>query len=253
MPKFLVALLMAPSLGLAARVKVATASAEPSDGKPESCPPGYVCTPASCDFPNSNGKPGLECACGDGYDGEVTWRLSSVNGVHYHTPVWNCEVVNCGILGTEGDGPDCKCNAALGLYGEIVWDGPKVSGECMFEAKELFTEGSLMTWNHDDKSIKCCVSSAGKETLLQNMNAELPKSGLAGGGRVKPSGCGFMFGESYHNGLKPYSKLIDMNSVSREEPTCPVRIEKLLEVAGTNLEAFTELLHEKRAPAATLK
>mmetsp|Transcript_105068 Transcript_105068/g.165789 ORF Transcript_105068/g.165789 Transcript_105068/m.165789 type:complete len:311 (-) Transcript_105068:218-1150(-) len=75
------------------------------------------------------------------------------------------------------------------------------------EAVALFTSGDEKLWAYNGKLVKCCVSSRGKLTKLQDMNAnQLPAARSLG----KSTGCGYMFGNTYHNGPK-------------RQGTCPVR------------------------------
>jgi hypothetical protein len=240
MASFLVALLVVtPTLGLTARMKSSASSGT------DDCPIGFDCTPSACEIENSNEKPGLDCACGDGFEGSITWKSIRENGGQYHKPEGSCNPAPCGLVGTIGDGPECQC--IEGLHGKITWSGSTPSGECLVEAKALFTEGEELTWNvAAEKAYKCCVSSAGNPTILQDMNSELPKSGgiVGGGGRLKATGCGYMFGEGYHNGLKPYNKLIDMKGVSREA-TCPVPIQIMMDKMGAGLDDVMVVISSK--------
>mmetsp|Transcript_105069 Transcript_105069/g.165792 ORF Transcript_105069/g.165792 Transcript_105069/m.165792 type:complete len:315 (-) Transcript_105069:218-1162(-) len=75
------------------------------------------------------------------------------------------------------------------------------------EAVSLFTSGEEKLWEYRGKSIKCCTSTKGLPTKLQDMNAnQLPAARSLG----KSTGCGYMFGNTYHNGPK-------------RQGTCPVR------------------------------
>jgi len=122
------------------------------------------------------------------------------------------------IPGTIGSGVDCKC--IQGLSGEITWSGDTASGECILELKDQFKEGEDKLWHHGRSRVKCCVSSAGLPTHLQDMNAdELPsvRGHLASSDRT---GCDFMFGETYQNGLKASTA------------SCPVTIDKVTQLFG---------------------
>merc|ERR1719454_158337 len=86
--------------------------------------------------------------------------------------------------------------------------------------------------------IKCCVSSAGRPTEMQDMNAEeLPKARSMG----DKTGCGYMFGDTYHNGLKPYK--------SRTETTCVATVAEIMEASGLELAAVLDLQLPEVVPA----
>lgn len=100
------------------------------------------------------------------------------------------------------------------------------------ECKALFTdEAEDFTWNYGEAAFKCCTSSQGKGTRLQDMNAdELPSARSFG----TPSGCGRMFGDTYHNGLKRYKGA---------DPSCLVPTSVLKKITGDdfdNIKAFLE-------------
>lgn len=143
-----------------------------------------------------------------------------------------CKPAPCEVAGTVGDGPDCAC--LPGLQGEIAWHGPQADGECTAEIKHLFTAEKEFLWEYKNESIKCCVSSlAGNPTYLQNMKAsKLPTKGSAG--RWTRTACGYMFGDTYHNGL-----------VSREGAnlTCPVPVTKIMKIAEKPFQEIKDLIN----------
>jgi hypothetical protein len=90
----------------------------------------------------------------------------------------------------------------------------------VIDAKALFTSGEELLWEYKGKEFKCCWSSAGKPTELQDMTVgELPAARSYG----SATGCGHMFGDTYHNGPKRHS-------------TCPVLASVLKEIAGEDFE-----------------
>merc|ERR1711971_175593 len=96
------------------------------------------------------------------------------------------------------------------------------------DALSLFTEADY--WVLGDKKIKCCVSSAGHPTQMQDLNAEvLPKARSMG----DKTGCGYLFGDTYHNGLKPFGP--------RKEPTCIASVAEIMEASGLELAAVLDL------------
>jgi hypothetical protein len=102
----------------------------------------------------------------------------------------------------------------------------------LVDALSLFTEGF---WEipMDGKKIKCCVSSADGSTELQDLNAKtLPSKGSI---RVMGSktGCGYMFGDTYHNGLEPFGE--------RKKPTCVVSVAKVMTASGLELADVLKL------------
>jgi|Transcript_60304 hypothetical protein len=96
------------------------------------------------------------------------------------------------------------------------------------EAKHLFTSGSDFLWEYHGKAIKCCVSSAGKPTKLQDLNAEELPAARSWGSR---KGCGYMFGDTYHNGLRGHGG---------SEPTCPLPVEDLMAITFEAKALFTD-------------
>lgn len=159
----------------------------------------------------------LTCSCGDGLIGEIKNKVCI------------CSPAPCGIPGSIFDGLSCEC--LVGLSGEITWSGPEPSGECIAEAKDLFVEGEEKYWQYEGRSIKCCVSSQGKPTEIQNIDADdLPSKGALG--RSSRLGCGYMFGATYHNiGHKG------------ADPTCKVPIADLMRASGATLDAVKTLLN----------
>jgi len=99
------------------------------------------------------------------------------------------------------------------------------------ECKALFTDPAEdFTWNYGDAAFKCCTSTAGKGTQLQDMNAEeLPSARILG----KASGCGRMFGDTYHNGLRGY------NGAAL---SCLVPTSVLKKITGDDFEALKAFL-----------
>jgi hypothetical protein len=98
----------------------------------------------------------------------------------------------------------------------------------VIDAKALFTSGEENLWEHNGKEFKCCWSSAGKPTELQDMTVgELPAARSYG----SPTGCGHMFGDTYHNGPK-------------REGKCPVLASVLKEIAG---EDFADVMYSLAA------
>lgn len=95
----------------------------------------------------------------------------------------------------------------------------------IIEAKALFVAGDQFLWEYKGKAFKCCVSSAGpsagKPIKIQDMNAELPAERTFG----RATGCGYMFGNTYHNGVKG-----DLG--------CPMPSSMLREITG---EEFDEI------------
>mmetsp|Transcript_49640 Transcript_49640/g.77490 ORF Transcript_49640/g.77490 Transcript_49640/m.77490 type:complete len:312 (-) Transcript_49640:70-1005(-) len=106
-------------------------------------------------------------------------------------------------------------------------------GMMIIEAKALFTSGEKKLWEYNGKAIKCCVSSAGKPTQLQDINMEeLPAARRFG----RRTGCGYMFGDTYHNGPERYDKCPVRASVLRKyRGGFRVNIDSLLE-AGSSFE-----------------
>lgn len=96
------------------------------------------------------------------------------------------------------------------------------------EAKHLFTAGNDFLWEYHGKAMKCCVSTAGKPVELQDLHAEeLPAARSIG----KKTGCGYMFGDTYHNGLRSYRG---------SEPTCPLPVEDLMAISFEAKALFTK-------------
>jgi hypothetical protein len=121
-----------------------------------------------------------------------------------------------GLKGHKGSDPTCPVPASL-------------LADMTFEAKGLFTSEDLL-WEYSDKTIKCCVSSAGKPTMLQDLKAEkLPSARMTG----TTTGCGRMFGDTYHNGLKGHKGA---------EPSCPVPLTLLMETVGDEFGSIASLL-----------
>lgn len=105
---------------------------------------------------------------------------------------------------------------------------PDVEIEC----KALFTdEAEDFTWNYGKAAFKCCTSTAGKGTQLQDMHAdELPSARNFG---IRSSGCGRMFGDTYHNGLRGYKQ---------NPPSCLVPTSVLKKITGDDFNAFMDFL-----------
>jgi hypothetical protein len=98
--------------------------------------------------------------------------------------------------------------------------------EIIIEAKALFTSGEENIWEYNGKEIKCCTSSSDSPTKLQDMTLkELPKARVFG----SPTGCGAMFGDTYHNGPKRHDK-------------CPVLASVLKEITGEEFETIESSL-----------
>jgi len=112
---------------------------------------------------------------------------------------------------------------------ENHFDEPEADIE--IECKALFTDGvEDFTWNYGKAAFKCCTSSAGKGTKLQDMNAEeLPSARSFG----SLSGCGRMFGDTYHNGLKGYRGAA---------PSCIVPASVLKKITGDEFETIKAAL-----------
>jgi hypothetical protein len=110
---------------------------------------------------------------------------------------------------------------------EIIQDYfAKPDPEEIIECKALFTDMSLeFAWNFKGKAYKCCTSSAGKPTKLQDVLAEKPSVRYFGRG----SGCGRMFGNTYHNGLSEH------NGAPR---SCPVPASLLKQITGDEYETI---------------
>lgn len=103
--------------------------------------------------------------------------------------------------------------------------------DIVIEAKALFTDPTKgFAWNYKDMAYKCCTSTARKPTKLQDLNAEgLPSERSFG----ELSGCGRMFGDTYHNGLKGYKEAA---------PSCPVPASLLKEITGEGYESIKSFL-----------
>ncbi|CAE7745864.1 NOTCH1 [Symbiodinium sp. CCMP2592] len=81
-----------------------------------------ICLPAPCNIEHSNGKPGLDCACQDGYQGYVNW-----NGP---VPSGTCVASTCRIVNSNRKaGLECKCSD--GFSGQITWKAQWDSGTCV--------------------------------------------------------------------------------------------------------------------------
>ena len=74
-----------------------------------------------CTIPNSNHKPGLACACKDGYAGKIEWKNNQAIGTCVAAP---CNVANSNKIPGQG----CKCND--GYFGKITFKGTQISGKC---------------------------------------------------------------------------------------------------------------------------
>ncbi|CAE7898227.1 jag1a, partial [Symbiodinium sp. KB8] len=120
-----------------------------------------TCTPALCDVPHSNRNSGPDCACEEGFVGEINWHGPHVHGhcrpapcdVHNAvsradrhcvcedgysgTVSWNgrkfegtCMPAPCNIANSNGGlGRSCRCKR--GFQGNISWHGPVPRGSCM--------------------------------------------------------------------------------------------------------------------------
>eukprot|EP00928_Gymnodinium_smaydae_P054932 TRINITY_DN38615_c0_g1_i1.p1 TRINITY_DN38615_c0_g1~~TRINITY_DN38615_c0_g1_i1.p1 ORF type:complete len:939 (-),score=103.93 TRINITY_DN38615_c0_g1_i1:365-3181(-) len=91
------------------------------------CPAdGYIvkdydkCLPVPCSVPHSNGRPGFDCGCSDGYKGSITWKGSETHGT--------CRPAPCNGEGLIGEGPACRC--ADGYTGHVTWDGSEYHSTC---------------------------------------------------------------------------------------------------------------------------
>lgn len=94
----------------------------------------------------------------------------------------------------------------------------------VIEIKGLFSSES-MRWEYKGMLLKCCTSSVGKPTQLQDMNAEsLPSERSFG----TTTGCGRMFGDTYHDGLSGHDGA---------EPSCPVLAQQLMDLTGEDYAA----------------
>jgi len=162
----------------------------------------------------------IECNCESGFIGVVEGRSCT------------CKKAPCEVVGSVGDGPDCSCMP--GLKGEIAWHGSKADGECTAEIKHLFNDGQEHLWQYGGKSIKCCISSrAGKPAFLQDMKADLlPSEGAFG--RWSKTGCGYMFGDTYHNGLKGHKGAY---------LTCPVPVTRIMDLLGKDFDEIKAFIN----------
>jgi hypothetical protein len=121
-----------------------------------------------------------------------------------------------------------------GLTGEITWDADTPQGECVVEAYKLFAPSGILEIDSGEqegqaaKPFKCCTSSVGKPTRIQDMTADpLPAEGAVRMMGDK-EGCGYMFGDTYHS--------------AKHEEKCPVPLPKLLDVTGLSLERVMDFL-----------
>eukprot|EP00434_Breviolum_minutum_P043482 symbB.v1.2.038765.t2/scaffold5842.1/size23188/1 len=78
------------------------------------------CKAAPCNFSNSNNQSGGGCKCGKGFAGKVEWRNRSWEG--------DCKPAKCEVWNSKDLGLDCKCND--GFQGKITWNGPNATGTC---------------------------------------------------------------------------------------------------------------------------
>jgi len=81
-----------------------------------------VCKNASCEsVNNTNGKNGNECACKEGYVGEISWNGSDPKGI--------CTAAECNFHGSNGvSGPDCDCDD--GFEGKPHWNNGTWTENC---------------------------------------------------------------------------------------------------------------------------
>jgi hypothetical protein len=115
------------------------------------------------------------------------------------------------------------------------------------QARSLFNKTKEFFWEIDNERVyKCCESSAGKPTKIANMLAEeeeLPAARRIGNIDFGvTTGCGFMFGNTYHNGPKGHeqgffpsfvgflNRLIPKSQKTKSEPTCVVPASKIVEI-----------------------
>jgi hypothetical protein len=80
-----------------------------------------TCEAQPCRLANTNDRPGGDCACKDGFKGELSWNGAVLSG--------ECNPAPCNVENSNGeDGPYCACKG--GYQGKILWDGDKASGDC---------------------------------------------------------------------------------------------------------------------------
>jgi len=161
------------------------------------------------------------------HDGEIqqgrrtapqSLRIEHVDGEFY------AQACLSKVVGTSVDEYESsvQCFDPLAVIEEMVNEKPVDPKKEIIDIQALFSEtmSESMRWVYKGRSFKCCTSSVGKATHLQDMNAEsLPNARTFG----KRTGCGRMFGDTYHNGLNQYDGA---------KPSCPVRAQLLLEITG---------------------
>ena len=95
--------------------------------------PDGECVPAACNFPHSNKKPGLECACAYGYkEKEPIYQLGQGNSDLFAI----CDPIPCvGEKSNHEAGPGCRC--ADGYNGTVTMeaDGSVIQADSCVPAK----------------------------------------------------------------------------------------------------------------------
>lgn len=94
--------------------------------------PHGECVPAACNFPHSNKKPGLECACAYGYKEKVPIIQPSQG----ESLFGNCDPIPCvGDHSNHEAGPGCRC--ADGYNGTVTMeaDGSVIQADSCVPAK----------------------------------------------------------------------------------------------------------------------
>jgi len=79
------------------------------------------CIAVPCNLPNSNQNPGLACKCNDGFRGNITWNGPNARG--------RCEPAPCNIENSNKQ-PGLSCKCADGFHGDIAWKGDIPADSC---------------------------------------------------------------------------------------------------------------------------
>jgi hypothetical protein len=111
----------------------------------------------------------------------------------------------------------------------------------IIDARYLFTATSELHWEYGGKAYKCCVSSAGKPTMIQDMKVkELPNVGTWFSSKT---GCGAMFGDTYHNGPKGYLRTGNHSGDvrARIDPSCPLPAKNIADIVQCESPADSTL------------
>ena len=99
---------------------------------------------------NSNNKTGPACACGDGYQGKVTWKNNKSTG--------KCVIAECKVKNSnQKPGKECKCKKSC--IGTIRWMDPTAVDPCSTHGENLGFNADLAK---DKKGVSQSVTKVGR-------------------------------------------------------------------------------------------